>query len=124
MKALLLIFVGGGAGSVLRYVISKAVTLDIGIGGFPAGTLLVNVLGSFIIGVFMGLSLRENASVSENTMLLITTGFCGGFTTFSTFALENQQLLKNGDWPALLTYVLASLMLGVLAVFAGIAFSR
>ena len=87
MKQVLLVFVGGGVGSALRYVVGtflKTVS-----SGFPWGTFSVNVIGSLLIGIFMGIVLK-NSSFSENQTLLLITGFCGGFTTFSAFAYENR----------------------------------
>lgn len=121
MKALLLVFLGGGVGSAARYAIGKVLNstqTDI-----PYGTLTVNILGSLCIGVFMGLSIK-NSGISNNVLLLITTGFCGGFTTFSTFAYENLTLLKNGDTITFLLYVLVSLVMGLIAVFSGIGIAK
>ncbi len=117
MKHVLLVFLGGGLGSALRYGFGK--WLNPIMNGFPLGTFSVNVLGSFIIGLILGLSLKQN-SFSETTVILIATGFCGGFTTFSAFAFENYELLKNGDFLNFGLYTLASLLLGILAVFLGI----
>ena len=94
MKQLLLVFVGGGFGSALRYFIGKH--LNHFESGFPYGTLIVNVLGSLLIGIILGLAVKSQ-TVSQNQMLLLASGFCGGFTTFSTFAYENQIFLKSGD---------------------------
>ena len=92
MKQILLVFVGGGVGSALRYGVGK-IFKTVGT-GFPWGTFSVNIVGSLLIGLFMGIALK-NSSLSENQTLLLITGFCGGFTTFSAFAYENQVFLKN-----------------------------
>ena len=85
MKQLLLVFLGGGAGSALRYLISKYLNpVHMGI---PYGTLAVNIIGSLLVGLVIGLALKTNP-ISQNTMLLLATGFCGGFTTFSAFAMK------------------------------------
>ncbi|MEW7292593.1 fluoride efflux transporter CrcB [Aquimarina sp. 2304DJ70-9] len=121
MKQLLLVFIGGGTGSVARYLISKF--LNQNLYNFPFGTLTVNIIGSLLIGVILGLSLKAN-SLSQNTVLLLATGFCGGFTTFSSFAYENQIMLKNGDLWSLFIYTAGSFILGLLAVFLGMFLSK
>jgi len=121
MKQLLLVFVGGGLGSSLRFVIGKY--LNNTQNGFPYGTFAVNILGSFIIGVVLGLALK-NSNFSQNTILFIATGFCGGFTTFSAFAYENHVFLKSGDLFTFALYTLASLVVGFAAVFLGIGFTK
>ena len=93
MKQLLLVFVGGGFGSVLRYVIGK--WLNTADGGFPFGTFTANIVGSILIGIILGLAAKGNI-FNQNQTLLLATGFCGGFTTFSSFAYENHLFLKNG----------------------------
>ena len=116
MKQLLLVFVGGGFGSVLRYIVGKY--LNNPEDGIPSGTFVANVLGSLLIGVILGMAAKNNA-LSENHTLLLATGFCGGFTTFSAFAYENQVFLKSGDFVSFAVYTIASFVLGFLAVFAG-----
>jgi len=116
MKQLVLVFIGGGLGSVLRYIIGKA--LNNTENGIPYGTFLVNVLGSLLIGIILGLALKNN-TLSNNQTLLLATGFCGGFTTFSTFAYENHVFLKAGDFTSFALYTIASFILGFLAVFFG-----
>ncbi|PWH83060.1 fluoride efflux transporter CrcB [Algibacter marinivivus] len=117
MKQLLLVFVGGGFGSVLRYVIGKY--LNSAENGIPYGTLAANILGSLLIGIILGLAAKNDA-LSQNQTLLLATGFCGGFTTFSTFAYENHVFLKSGDFTSFAFYTIASFVIGFLAVFAGI----
>ncbi|EDM44883.1 integral membrane protein possibly involved in chromosome condensation, CrcB-like protein [unidentified eubacterium SCB49] len=121
MKAVLLVFLGGGLGSALRYVISRA--LNSTPPGFPYGTFAVNVIGSLIIGIILGFALKHH-SPSSNTALFIATGLCGGFTTFSAFAYENVMFLKAGDYQTFIIYTLGSIVLGLAAVFAGIYLSR
>lgn len=117
MKQLLLVFIGGGFGSVLRFLIGKF--LNPSITNFPLGTFAVNVLGCLFIGLIMGYA-SKNQMLSQSYTLLLATGFCGGFTTFSSFALENQQLLVSNNLSAFIFYTLASLVVGFLAVFAGL----
>jgi len=121
MKQALLVFVGGGFGSVARYFLGKWFNnLETSI---PYGTMLSNVLGSFLIGLFLGY-LSKTGNLSQAYTLLLATGFCGGFTTFSTFAYENHIFLKNGDYFSFLPYTLGSLILGFLAVFLGLHLSK
>lgn len=121
MKQALLVFLGGGVGSVARYILSKWLNnLETSI---PYGTLLSNIFGSLLIGVVLGY-FAKTSNVSETQTLLFATGFCGGFTTFSTFAYENQVFLKNGDYFSFITYTLGSLILGFLAVFLGLYISK
>jgi CrcB protein len=117
MKHTLLVFLGGGLGSSFRYVISKY--LNALENTIPMGTFAVNIIGSLLIGVIMGFALKNDAPTSTLT-LLVATGFCGGFTTFSAFALENYQLLKTGDITNFIVYTLGSVALGIVAVFIGI----
>ena len=121
MKQIALVFIGGGFGSVLRFLISKWLTNPENT--IPYGTFVANVIGSFLIGIVLGY-VAKNESISETTALLLATGFCGGFTTFSAFAYENHVFLKSGDFISFAVYTLASVTLGVLAVFLGVWFVR
>jgi CrcB protein len=117
MKQLVFVFIGGGFGSVLRYVIGK--WLNNFESGIPYGTFAANILGSLLIGIILGYA-AKNDTLSQHSTLLLATGFCGGFTTFSTFAYENHVFLKSGDFTSFATYTIASFVVGFLAVFAGI----
>lgn len=121
MKNFLLVFVGGGLGSGLRYLISKY--LNSSLGSFPLGTFAVNIIGSLLIGLVLGYAAKEN-SLSQNQVLLLATGFCGGFTTFSAFAQENFQLLKTGDIMQFSIYTIGSIVVGLLAVFMGLYIAK
>ena len=117
MKQVLLVFLGGGFGSVLRYIIGKY--LNSTETGIPYGTFAANVLGSLLIGIILGLAVK-NDTLTQNQTLLLATGFCGGFTTFSTFAYENHVFLKAGDFTSFAIYTIASFVIGFLAVFLGL----
>lgn len=116
MKQLALVFLGGGLGSTLRYWLSKY--LDSFESGIPYGTFAANILGSLLIGIILGISLKNNV-LSTNTVLFLATGFCGGFTTFSTFAYENHVFLRAGDFMSFTLYTIASFVIGFAAVFFG-----
>lgn len=117
MKQLILVFIGGGLGSVLRFLIGK--WLNSTDAGIPYGTFTANILGSLLIGFILGMSFK-NETLTQNQTLLLATGFCGGFTTFSTFAYENHIFLKSGDFTSFALYTIASFIVGFFAVFAGI----
>ena len=116
MKQLALIFIGGGLGSTLRYGFSK--WLNNYETGIPYGTFAANILGSLLIGIILGLAFK-NETLSQNTVLFLATGFCGGFTTFSTFAYENHLFLKSGDFMSFALYTIASFVIGFAMVFFG-----
>lgn len=106
---------GGFLGSVLRYL---AGFIPIKTNGFPVTTLVINILGAFILSIVTSLA-AKGAGISPRTVLFLKVGLCGGFTTFSTFAYESAKLMENGNGFYALIYMLASMILGVLAVFAG-----
>jgi len=117
--AWLAIALGSAAGGVLRHAVTEAVTRTTG-GGFPYGTLTVNILGSLAIGGCVALS--SSAGPASWTPLVrhaAMTGLLGGFTTFSTFSVQTMALLQQGLWLAALTNALASVVLGVAASAAG-----
>ena len=115
MKEIMLVACGGAVGSVLRYAIGLIETPAAG--GFPIKTLIINVVGSFVIGMLAVLA-AHTSKMNSDLLLLLKVGLCGGFTTFSTFALETSELLQAHKLDFALLYVLASLVLSVCAVFS------
>lgn len=112
-----ILWVGFGSflGGVCRFLSTRLIGAHLS-GTYPIGTFAVNIAGCFLIGLFYGLS--ENG-LSPNVRLFLTVGFCGGFTTFSTFANESLQLFKEGNVLSLAIYAALSVFLGILAVYAG-----
>ena len=116
MKTLLLIGTGGFIGTVFRYLLSQFIQSKV-LSAFPFGTLGVNVLGCFIIGIVFALSERTN--MHPEWRLFLATGICGGFTTFSAFTNETFGLLRDGQlWYASI-YIIVSVVIGVLSTFIG-----
>ncbi|MEM9329059.1 MAG: fluoride efflux transporter CrcB [Bacteroidota bacterium] len=111
---LLLVGAGGFVGSALRYQISLAFFHRIG-NGFPVGTLIVNLVGSLLIGILLSGAVKS----SQSWTLLLVSGFCGGFTTFSTFAIENIKLIENGNWNISIVYLITSLLGGLALCLLG-----
>lgn len=118
----MLVGAGGFVGSVLRYITSRAIDSKMN-SLFPYGTLAVNVAGSFILGMVYVIALKR-AGDSENIRLLLGAGFCGGFTTFSAFALENFNLMEQRLIGTSVLYIGVSLVLGFLGLWAGITLAR
>ena len=116
MKSFLLVFFGGGLGSGLRYLVTIAMNQYSKV--LPYGTFTVNILGCLLIGLILGYAQKENTLTSNQTLLL-ATGFCGGFTTFSAFANENLELIKNGELFNFSVHTIGSVLIGILAVFIG-----
>ena len=121
LKQLLLIFLGGGLGSALRYLISKSLNFETAF--IPFGTFTVNILGSLLLGLILGIAAKSDF-FSSNIVLFLAVGFCGGFTTFSSFAFEKQALLRSGDYLNFFFYTFGSIILGILAVFLGLFLSK
>jgi crcB protein len=117
MKLLLIIGTGGFLGSIARYLTSLSIHKYLPV-SFPYGTLIVNILGCFLIGLFYGLAERGNLMSTEFRMFL-TVGFCGGYTTFSTFANDNLGMLRDGAFVYVALYTGLSVMLGLLATYLG-----
>ncbi len=117
-KELLLVGFGGLAGSVLRFLVFR-LSSNLSPAWFPVSTFAVNLAGSFLIGVLYAL-VERSAGVAATLRPLLMAGFCGGFTTFSAFSLENYQLLKEGQYTAVAAYSVASVVLGLAAVILGV----
>lgn len=125
VKLLLTIFIGSGLGGVCRYLTTKGIEKIAfrAIPGtsaaiFPWGTLTVNIVGCFLIGLIYGLA-GKNIDMTQQTRTFLTVGFCGGLTTFSTFSHESLILLTDGHPAVCAIYAAASLALGLLAAYAG-----
>jgi CrcB protein len=119
---LLYVAVGSALGGVSRYLLGGLIQqlLDT---TFPAGTLLINISGSFLLGVILRYAI-ETPTLSPEIRALLTIGFCGGYTTFSTFSYETVALLEDGEWTRAGLYVGASVVLSLLGVFLGFALAR
>lgn len=117
LKILFFVGIGSFTGGVLRYLITRYVQNYI-IHSFPLGTLLVNLLGCFVIGLLYGLFQRGNL-MNINLRMFLTVGLCGGFTTFSTFMDENFQLLKEENFLHFSIYVTCSLIGGFFMLYLG-----
>lgn len=122
MKILLLIALGGAIGSVLRFLTGK-ISLALWGPEFPWGTLIVNVVGCFIMGILAGL-LAQYSELSHEVRNFLLVGVLGGFTTFSAFALDAVTFYQRGALGLALTYVLASVVISILAVAAGLFLVR
>lgn len=117
IKNLLYIALGGGLGSVLRYLIQYAVHKNFP-NAFPYGTFLVNIIGCFLVGLLISIVAKEK-QMSQHLELLLIVGFCGGFTTFSTFAYEGNSLLGQGRIGYAFLYIGLSVLVGMLFAYLG-----
>jgi len=122
IKDLLLVGVGGGIGSMLRFLTSRLSARYISSEWALIGTFTANIIGCFIIGLLAGW-LLINTGKSQQLPLLLVVGFCGGYTTFSAFAYENVQLLQSGHILFSILYILGSIILGLVAVWLGMKLS-
>jgi len=124
MLAWLAVAVGGAIGSLARFWLTGLMTMLTG-PQFPWGTLLINVLGSFVIGLVAGLTLTPaRVMMHPDLRIFLMTGICGGFTTFSSFSLQTLELLQAGEVAPALGYILGSLVLCVLGTFGGWTLGR
>lgn len=118
----LLVFLGGGLGAAIRHGVNLAAARLVG-NAFPYGTLFINVAGSFAMGLIAEYFALKGG-LPQRWLLFLTTGILGGFTTFSTFSLEAALLYERGQWTNAAIYIAASVVLGIGALFAGIAIVR
>jgi CrcB protein len=117
-----LVALGGALGSVSRFLLGPALQRAFN-ATFPVGTLFINILGSLILGFVMRLTV-EGVNVTPEARAFIAIGFCGGFTTFSTFTYEAMRLLEDGEGSRAALYILASVLLSLAAAFLGIVAAR
>jgi CrcB protein len=122
IKDILLVGAGSAIGGILRLLVGKGI-MQFFQYPFPLGTFLVNISGSFVIGLLYAL-FGKSGNLSPSALLFMATGVCGGFTTFSAFSYENLLLMKNGNYIMAGLYIASSLILGLLAVFAGYAVGK
>jgi CrcB protein len=122
IKNIFIVLIGGGVGSVFRYLVSLYLNKYVSI-NFPFSTFIVNIFGCLLIGIISGLFLKSNYTTPE-LKLLIVTGFCGGFTTFSAFAHENFNLIESGNFTLSLFYSFLSVFIGVFSVWIGVFISK
>jgi fluoride exporter len=118
MKIILAIGIGSFIGGISRYVLSLFIQNKF-LSAFPYGTLGVNIIGCFLIGIVFGLSERGN--ITMEWRLFLATGVLGGFTTFSAFSNETVSLLRNGQLWHAFTYIACSVLIGLIATFTGIS---
>lgn len=119
MRLVLFVALGGAAGSAARHALGSAIQLRSG-GEFPLGTLMVNVTGSLLLGFLFRYAL-ETPAISTEMRALLTAGFCGGYTTFSTFSYETVKLLEDGDWRRAGLYAGLSVAVSLIATVLGMA---
>lgn len=117
----LLVFLGGGLGSVLRFSISKWIPFSPN--QFPWATLTANILSCFFLGLLFYIFINRT-DLSQSQKVFFTAGFCGGFSTFSTFSLENYQFLQNGNWSLGIINILGSICLGLLGLWLGVQVAK
>ena len=122
LKISLIIGLGGFLGSISRYWLSLFVDKTF-FGAYPYGTFAVNIIGCFLLGLIYAFADKEQLMTQEMRFFL-ATGFCGSFTTFSTFSYENQLLYQEGEWTTLITYIVLSVLVGILTTIAGVSLGR
>lgn len=117
MTEMVLVAIGGFFGAIIRYIISKRANTKIK-GNFPAGTIIVNLLGAFLLGILLG------ANITGPMYLLLGIGFMGAFTTFSTFKLESEKLRLSGSRKYWMIYIITTYIGGLLLAFLGLVIGR
>jgi CrcB protein len=122
IRILLIIGIGGFLGSVGRYLTQQGIIKIFPV-IFPYGTFVVNIAGCFLIGIFSALADRGNA-ITPEWRFFLTTGFCGGYTTFSTFSYESYNLIRDEQYMFLSLYIGLSVVIGIMATFLGIILIR
>lgn len=121
-KVSLIIGLGGFLGSISRYWLSLLIDKNFW-GAYPYGTFAVNLIGCFILGLIYAFADKEQV-LSHEMRFFLTTGFCGSFTTFSAFSYQNQLLYQEGEWATLITYIVLSVVIGLLATIGGVALGK
>ena len=119
----LLVMIGGAVGAFARYQFGRA-SFHLWGGSWPWGTLGVNIVGGLLMGVLAGWLARFGADGGEQLRLLLGVGILGGFTTFSSFSLEIMLMIEGGQWASAVLYAMASVVLSVVALFAGLSLVR
>jgi fluoride exporter len=122
IRDILLVGAGSALGGILRLLIGKSI-MQFFQYPFPLGTFIINITGSFLIGLLYALY-GKSGNLSPAALLFLATGVCGGFTTFSAFSYENLLLLRSGNYMMALVYIAGSIVIGLLAVFAGYAIGK
>lgn len=114
MKEIILVFLGGGLGSTIRFILNKLIPND----SFPFSTLIVNLIGSFLIGLIISYLIKNNMLKSDYFLLLVV-GICGGLTTFSAFSLENLNMIKSNEVFNSIIYILTSVSFCIILSYLG-----
>ena len=121
-RLLLYVGAGGALGSISRYALAYLIQSR-STSPFPSATLLINITGSMLLGLIMRYA-ADTSAISVEARLLLTTGFCGGYTTFSTFSYETVRLIEDGDYRRAAAYATLSVVLSLAGIFAGFALAR